>query len=610
MGVDVFFVLSGYLITGLLVAEVERTSRLNLLQFYARRARRLLPAAALALIVTLLLGAVILAPNEIVNAGRAARATSLYLSNMFFARNAADYFAPDVSTNPMLHTWSLGVEEQFYLFWPLLIVLGLGFLRSKRSLVTLMALLTVASLAACLWLTANRGAFAFYALPARAWEFGLGGLAVLLPLDKLRVPAIAWVALGWLGVIGILASAYLISGATPFPGWTAAAPVLATVAALIGCAHQPTRGANLLLGSPPLQTLGTLSYSWYLWHWPFLVFAAALFPGISIAGKVVAGIASLGVAAIAHHFVENPIRFNKYLVSRPALTLSLAAILTVCSFATAMLFIQVGKRAGNRPDMRAITAAAEDIGTMPRQQCVVLGESADVLSCRFGNPASSTQLALFGDSHAIQWFNPLRHIAETRGWGLTTFVKSGCPATDVNPRAGSTKFSENCAAWRKAAMREIVALHPSIVIVGNYTRYPGSDNVDAWREATKRTLRVFADSGVRVAVLHDTPSFPMNVPTCLARVTRHQWYRDRSCDMKRSTALNDEIADAEKIAARDLPGVRLVDMTDQLCDDDVCRTVQRDLVMYRDDHHLTGRFAETLAAPLEARLLPLLDGPS
>ena len=161
-----------------------------------------------------------------------------------------------------------------------------------------------------------------------------------------------------------------------------------------------------------------------------------------------------------------------------------------------------------------------------------------------------------------------------------------------------------------AAMREIVALHPSIVILGNNTRYPGSDNVDAWREATKRTLRVFADSGVRVAVLHDTPSFPMNVPTCLARVTRHQWYRDRSCDRKRSTALNDELADAEKIAARDLPGVRLVDMTDQLCDDDVCRTVQRDLVMYRDDHHLTGRFAETLAAPLEARLLPLLNGPS
>ena len=199
---------------------------------------------------------------------------------------------------------------------------------------------------------------------------------------------------------------------------------------------------------------------------------------------------------------------------------------------------------------------------MPRQQCVVLGESADVLSCRFGNPASSTQLALFGDSHAIQWFNPLRHIAETRGWGLTTFVKSGCPATDVNPRSGSTKFSENCAAWRKAAMREIVALHPSIVIVGNSTRYPGSDNVDAWREATKRTLRVFADSGVRVAVLHDTPSFPMNVPACLARVTRHQWYRERSCDTKRLTALNDALADAEKIAARDLPGVRLVDMTD------------------------------------------------
>src|SRR5690349_18401435 len=263
VGVDVFFVLSGYLITGLLVAEIQKTSRLNLLQFYARRARRLLPASALALMVTLLIGAVILAPNELSFAGRAGRATALYMSNIFFAINAADYFAPDVETNPMLHTWSLAVEEQFYLVWPLLIILGLQLWRSKKSLVAVLAALTLASLAISVWFTARGGTFAFYELPARAWEFGIGGLAVLLPRGALKLPARGWLALAWVGVLAILSSGYFLSGDGRFPGWIALIPVLGTVAAMVAGAEQPHRGVGALLDSAPLQMFGTLSYSWY-----------------------------------------------------------------------------------------------------------------------------------------------------------------------------------------------------------------------------------------------------------------------------------------------------------------------------------------------------------
>jgi len=162
IGVDVFFVLSGYLITGLLVAEVQEAARVSLLAFYARRARRLLPASALMSVVTLLAGAVILAPNELSVTARAARSTAVYLSNVFFARNAADYFAADVGTNPMLHTWSLAVEEQFYLFWPLLIILGLQVWHSKRILAAVLSGVTLVSLGACLYYTANGGVFAFY----------------------------------------------------------------------------------------------------------------------------------------------------------------------------------------------------------------------------------------------------------------------------------------------------------------------------------------------------------------------------------------------------------------------------------------------------------------
>ena len=282
-GVDVFFVLSGYLITGLLVNEVQKTSRLNLSNFYARRVRRLLPASALTLVVTLLMASVILAPQELMFTGRAARATALYVSNIFFAINGADYFAPEVKSNPLLHTWSLAVEEQFYLFWPLLIIVGLQLWRSKRALLAVLSALTIMSLAASVWFTARGGTFAFYELPARAWEFGIGGLAVLLPRGILKLSSRWWAGFGWLGIFAIVGSAYFIRGTADFPGWIALFPVLGTTLALVAGAEQPHRGASILLDTAPLQMLGLLSYSWYLWHWPFLVFSKAILPGISVA---------------------------------------------------------------------------------------------------------------------------------------------------------------------------------------------------------------------------------------------------------------------------------------------------------------------------------------
>jgi peptidoglycan/LPS O-acetylase OafA/YrhL len=306
VGVDIFFVLSGYLITGLLVREIHQTSRLNLLQFYARRVRRLLPACALTLILTLALGAVILAPAELVFAGRAARATALYMSNVFFGINAADYFAPDVESNPMLHTWSLGVEEEFYLFWPLLIVLGLRGLRSTKALWVLLWGVTVVSLGLSIWFTARGGTFAFYQLPARAWEFGIGGLAVLPLSGRIRLRSGAWIAVGWLGVALILGSAYFILNGVGFPGWIALVPVVGTMATLLAGAELPDRGVGRLLNTGPLQIVGTLSYSWYLWHWPCLVLAKALYPAIAVWGKIGVATASLILAAITHIWSSGP----------------------------------------------------------------------------------------------------------------------------------------------------------------------------------------------------------------------------------------------------------------------------------------------------------------
>ena len=611
IGVDVFFVLSGYLITGLLVAEVDKTSRLNLVQFYARRVRRLLPASALALVFTLAVGALILAPHELEFAGRAARASALYMSNIFFAREAADYFSPDVETNPMLHTWSLAVEEQFYLFWPFLILLGLKFLRSKKALVGVLAALSALSFAASVWFTPRAAPFSFYELPTRAWEFGIGGLAVLLPRGSPKLPSGYWRFLGWLGVIGILLSgAWFISRQTAFPGWIALLPVLGTVITLIAVAQQPEGGVSIFLGSPPVQILGNLSYSWYLWHWPFLVFAAALIPNISMPGRTAAAVLALGVAALAHYFVENPIRYYPGLVARPVLSLSLAAAVSVCTLGVAYLSLRIAAQLGREPQMQAITASADDITDMPRQQCV--SQSEDVKTCVFGNPSSTVNVALLGDSHAIQWFNPLRRMVELHHWKLTTFVKSGCPATDITPLGFSAGFVNACSRWRAEAIRQISSLRPSLVFYADATVYIGrkdrpsphsGTSIGEWQDGMRRTLEALTATGLRVAVMRDNPLPGFDVPTCLARSLRHSWYPGGACQMDRALSLNPALFEAEKSSARGLSTVRFIDLTEQLCQGEVCPATQNGAVMYRDDNHLTGSFATSLRPALEAQLL-------
>ncbi|SRR6266550_541584 len=619
VGVDIFFALSGYLITGLLVAEIQKTSRLRLIQFYARRARRLLPACALTLLVTLVVGAVVLAPRELTFASRAARATAVYMSNIFFAGNEVDYFSLRAETNPLVHTWSLGVEEQFYLFWPLLIVLSLQFWRSRKALVVVLSTLTVVSLAAGVWFTSYRGTFAFYLLPARAWEFGMGGIAALFPCSPLKLPSRCWLALGWLGILAILASGYFISSDTSFPGYLALIPVIGTVTALVAGTELPYSGIGVLLASAPLQMIGRLSYSWYLWHWPFLVLSAALLFKVSMAVKTSIAAASLVFAAITHRVVERPIRFHHYLVERPTLTLCLAAVLTFCSLSMAFLCMRLGVRLANAPEMATISAASDDVGRMPLRQCMSSLESPEVRSCDFGQTSSAINIILFGDSHAIQWFNPLQHMAELHGWRLTTFVKPGCPATDITPYRNNARFRANCATWRAEAIRQIVALRPSIVLLGNATIYlarkdkPASRldvTLDEWRDGTRTTLKSLTAAGLQVVAIRDTPLPSFDIPTCLARSMRHSRFAEGSCDIDESESVNPAVFEAEKASARGLPKVYFIDLTDQLCKGKECQAVQQGLITYRDDNHLTGTFAESLTSVLEARLLPILKAPS
>ena len=615
MGVDVFYVLSGYLITGLLVTEAEKTSSLNLLRFYARRVRRLLPAASLVLLTTLIMGAIFFSPRELELTAHAARANALYVSNLYFSRSAADYFSARVTFNPLLHTWSLSVEEQFYLFWPLLIALGLLVWRSRRGLIAAMALMSIVSFAVNLWLTDHDRVVAFYALPTRAWEFGLGALATLMPRGALRLNRATWIATGWVGVLLILGSTLLINSIQPFPGWRALIPVIGTVLTLIAGAEQPLIGVGAVFNTAPLQTLGGLSYSWYLWHWPFLVFTAAIMPGGSTVTRLSAAGLSLGVAYVTHRYFENPIRRSLPLVKSPRLTLAIASALAAVSLVAAELALHYGNHLDYSPKMQALNSVRSDFADLSRRECVSLNGSTAVQSCVFGAQESTTNVVLFGDSHAAQWFDAIKDIAQREHWRLTTVLKLGCAAVAINPGLGIDDDRE-CVAWRQNAVSAIVELKPTLIILGSATnKLDRPENPLAYataalaadvRAGVGRTLRKLSASGARMALLRDTPEFPFDVTSCLARVERHSWYPSDACDLPIARVLDPQIYAAEQSAAADLPTVKLIDMDAALCPQGTCKAVVNGRVMYRDTHHLAGRSAAALEPLLDSQIAAAL----
>ena len=616
VGVDVFFVLSGYLITGLLAAEYRAESRIDLPRFYARRVRRLLPAGALVLLVTALSALAIDAPQELATAGRAACAAGLYLSNVFFDHGAADYFAPDVGANPVLHTWTLGVEEQFYLIWPLLIlVVGRGLHATRRS-IGILGAITALSFACCLYATRHAPTFAFYELPARAWEFAAGGLLALVPAPRGAALRGLAAAAGFAGIALIVATGVLLPGGAGFPGWIALLPVAGTLAALFAGAAAPGRGIGVVLASAPLQFVGARSYSWYLWHWPFIVFSGALFPGVGVGGKVVAAVASLAAATLTFTLVERPIRQSAYLIARPGLSLGLAAAVTLLTVGASSAIVLHAEDLGMSRELQLLSAATTDVADLSQAQCVSQGPSPEVKTCTFGVGGAAQSVALFGDSHAIQWFNPLRTAALAEGWRLVTVLKAGCAASDINPHPMSAG-TDACTAWRSRAIDEIARIRPTAIVMASYTgvtlrgfRAEAPISNEDLRAGTRRTLERLAQTGIPVVLLRDSPLPPFDVAACVGRQVVHQLDVAANCAFDATVAVNDGAFAAERAAAVGLPGISFLDLSDLICPGRSCPPMQHGVLVYRDDNHLTGTFAETLAPAMRARLFGLLrSGP-
>ncbi|CPR08085.1 acyltransferase [Mycobacterium bohemicum DSM 44277] len=658
VGVDVFFIISGFLITGLLWREASTTGTVGLRRFYGARARRLLPASATVGVV-IMLGAAALSPvlqsRSVFYDGIA---SALYVSNYRFMLQGVDYLA-DALPSPFLHYWSLGVEEQFYLVWPALIIGTAWVIRhtrrragalaapSERPYLIVLALVAALSFALSLVFTRAVPPVAFFSLPTRAWELAVGGLVALTAGQWRRLPALAAVIAGCAGLGLILLACVRLGPATPYPGTAALLPVLgAAVVIGAGCAA-PAQGIGRVLAMRPMRALGRVSYSWYLWHWPLLqVVPPSATHTLWV--RLTEVLLSLGLAFFTLRFIENPVRFAAPL--RRSANRSLAvggAATTIAAAVGVALLVWMPVPVGRGPaapaltvtaatpptgssveaydaavqhvfaEVQAAVAASVGLKAIPSNLTPPLaGVTAEVKAlyldgclrnlfevgqpeCASGEPASTTTVALVGDSDAAMWNPAFVEVAKQRHWRLETMTKAACPMLDLPTINGAVdRAYTECDQWRGQITARLQTERPRLVVLSMRRAYrqSGITSYDpAWIDALNRLVKKLRGSGAQVLVLGPIPDPQSIVPDCLADHLADA----TACTPPTSKAVN-QIGIAAEAAATKAGGAQYSDLTELFCTPDRCPVIVGNSLVYLDEAHLTREYSRQLAPVMGA----------
>ena len=663
VGVDVFFAISGYLITGHLLREGASEAGIRLPAFWARRIRRLTPAAVVVLAATLI-ATVLYLPSRLWQLTmQQIAASALGFENWLLALQSVDYFGADNQPTAVQHYWSLSLEEQFYLVWP--IALFVLFLVTRRQTPrgryrTVAIAVAAVALASLVWSVVDTTASpssAYFSTFTHAWEFALGALLALLHervaasrtagLPRLR-------AIGsWIGLAAIVAAGLLFSGASPFPGWIALLPIGGALLVIAAGTSTSRIQRPLLLASRPVQAIGDWSYSIYLWHWPLIVILPyVLGHPIGTLAKVAILAASIVLGALSKRLIEDPVRLSPVL-ARPAWR-SYAAFAVVASLVVGSAlgvggvaaraaaeaqqqaeegiqqllddpcFGAAAMTAPSCPDSHRVTpalgpdfaaddwgpiAGATKDGTLPdKLECIDFSADGDgsgdgYLDCTRGDVSSSTTIAIVGDSHALALFEPLESIAEANGWKVRGILRNSC--TPSLPKTYETPDTRaDCNDWRKTVAQRIADDDTiDIVVVTGFTR----GEPEAVYRGTRDELvdsysdlwRLWADSGKRVIAIEDVPVMGGEVIPDCVQLHENE---DDPCAVPRADGLLfDPVAEA---AERPGSAAELIDLTDAFCDDTSCHAVIGGVIAFRDPHHLSATFARTLIPRLRAVISP------
>ncbi len=599
IGVDLFFVLSGYLISGLLLDERHRNGFIQFSSFYARRARRLLPASAAMMLAVTVAGMLISPPSLQRWFAAGVSFASLYMSNIQFIRSGADYYGGSAERHPLLHTWSLSVEEQFYFIWPLAIA-GIAYLVSQRHRLRathLLAAITLLGFAAAEWSRHELPLEGFYFSAFRLWEFSAGALLAAYQRDFRPMPGSASRLGGWVGLAALLGSSALMSSDSTFPGIGAVPTVLGTMLVLHGTTAAEQTPLHRLLSISPLQTLGRLSYSVYLWHWPFLIFGAVLIPYATVWHRLGLLLASCLVAELSYRFVETPLRHNRWLAATPrrSILAAIAITFTMAGVGAAWKF-----EAASWAKQADVTDANwdETLKTWPirTQQ----PEAKQAIAVRGGAAQGTTRWVLLGDSHAEIWYPALSGLLEKRGIELHLFSLAACPAM-LHSKRHQRKPYEACDNWRADALAQIGSLKPSVLVLASREEQPFAD--DEWVPATEALLRALPTQPPTLLFLRGLPVAPSALPECLEGAKWRGGDGDALCAIR--TPPSDEGGFAElRRALGSRPGVRFEDWSVLFCSAGQCKPrTARGEPLFWDDDHLSRPAVLDAAPAIEQRLV-------
>lgn len=622
-GVDVFFLISGFLITGQLIRASARGG-IEFRPMWGRMFKRLFPAALTVLLAAMVAGMLWLPQHRWLQTIKEAVASALYLENWRLAADSVDYFAQHNTASPLQHFWSLSIQGQFYLVWPLLIALvALVARKARRSLQVSVAVALVtlfaSSLALSVWLTAVNQPLAYFSSLTRVWEFALGGLLALV-IERVALRRGLRIVFGWAGVASLVACGLVLQVGTVFPGYLALWPTLAAAMVIVAGATESRLGADRLLSSRPLEYLGNISYALYLWHWPVLVFYLVLADRAHIGlieGTGLIGL-SLLLAALTYHLVEQPVRLSaigadtRWGAYRFAV-LSLVPVLVLAGSWQVLSLQRVQQQAlafddPDHPGARAHTpgfayagttkadlapsfiALADDWARIDEQHCVLSPRGAELQVCSTEVDGPPTRrIVVVGDSHAQQLLGALVPIAHERNWQVTSMVRSFCPfTTDSDTRPDD----QGCLDWNAAVAEEIVAMRPDAVItmgtrdvrVG-LTEYTPDGYLAQWRK--------LEEAGIPVVAVRDNPRYDFSPSACVEANGPDA----EECSTPRAELLASPPPYAE---LPDVPGnVRFVDLSDYLCDPQRCSPVIGNVLVYVDDNHVSATYMRTMAPIIE-----------
>jgi peptidoglycan/LPS O-acetylase OafA/YrhL len=579
IGVDIFYVISGYLITGLIIREIDKTGRLDLNEFYQRRIKRLLPTSVFVLFITAIVGMFVLPAITRDALGRDLFAAAAYVSNYLFAWWENDYQNLNATPSPFIHYWSLAVEEQFYVVWPIFILFLSRY--GKRTIFQGVAMVTALSFLLSIYLTQVAPIWAFYSLPTRAWELGFGALLLFIPDRYLRNRFLPWI-----GAIGIAIATFNFDESTAFPGFNALLPVVAT-AILIGSIPVWPRFFNDLSNNRLMQWLGAISYPLYLWHWPALVLpSSALGRPLQIRERFLCILLTIVLAHITSKFVEQPLRHRSFSAKKiygffaTTTAVSLLAGVAIASTSSSVINVKGTNYSFNLEQVVAKPGVYGD-------GCHVNYGEVESGDCTYGEKGSATRVVLYGDSHAAQWFPTLEVLAREKGFELISLTKSACPSVDV-PRSdqGAYKNSE-CDKWRENSVKRIQKIKPTAVILSSFQYFTEprgySSRAQWWNEGQRRLLADLQGSSRNLIYISDTPQPLRDIPNCLAS----QDVKD--CDT------------TEKTPNVIINGFKKIDPTPWLCTN-VCSSIKDGYVVYRDGSHISVQSALALAPLLETAL--------